>query len=48
VKTTNRSQEAVKAWKAHKAKVMNSNLVGVVPIGNRPKPEYEVKLAKGR
>ena len=38
IKTTNRDE--VIAWKKLRDEIKASNLVGVIPIGNRPKPIY--------
>ena len=38
---TKESYEELAKWKLHKAAVIKACLVGIVPIGNRPKPRYE-------
>ena len=38
---TKESYEELAAWKLLKASVFDACLVGVVPVGNRPKPRYE-------
>tara|TARA_R110000823_G_scaffold311904_1_gene438156 strand:- start:37 stop:414 length:378 start_codon:yes stop_codon:yes gene_type:complete len=42
--TTNRN--AVEEYKKRKTDIINLGLVGDVPIGNRPKPEYDYKITK--
>lgn len=42
--TTNRRE--VEEYKAHRDNIINSCLVGSVPIGNRPKPIYDYKVTK--
>ena len=42
--TTNRN--AVEEYKKRTTDIINFGLVGDVPIGNRPKPEYDYKLTK--
>ena len=42
--TTNRDE--VEDYKAHRDCVIGSCQVGMIPIGNRPKPKYDYKLTK--
>lgn len=37
-RTTNR--EEVLSWKKHKKFILDKNALGLIPIGNRPKPIY--------